>query len=248
METVYTLAMPANAFHEVPVVVTGGSAGIGAAVVEALASLGARVAALSRSGRSPAGATAGIACDVADGESVARAFAAADDALGGLGLLVCSAGVVSEHPIEELEPEEWHRIVDTSLTGGYLAMRAATPRLRAGGGGAIVALSSGWARRGYPRGSHYAAAKGGLEALVRSLALELAPDRIRVNAVAPGPVRTAMLDDLPAFDEEQRASNIPLGRIGTVDDVVDPVLFLLGDGAAHITGQVLQVSGGLTLN
>ncbi|HEY7618607.1 MAG TPA: SDR family oxidoreductase [Solirubrobacteraceae bacterium] len=240
--------MSADPFHDVAVVVTGGSAGIGAAVAAALVERGARVVTMSRSAGGPDGAVGKVACDVGDPSSVERAFAQADEHLGGLGMLVCSAGVVSEHPIEELEPAEWQRIVDASLTGGYLTMRAAVPRLRASGGGAIVALSSGWARRGYPRGAHYAAAKGGLEALVRSLALELAADAIRVNAVSPGPVRTGMLDDLPDFDEVQRASIIPAGRIGRVEDVVGPVLFLLGGEADHITGQVLQVSGGLTLN
>jgi NAD(P)-dependent dehydrogenase (short-subunit alcohol dehydrogenase family) len=165
----------------------------------------------------------------------------------GLAHVVCSAGVVSEHPIEALKPEEWHRIVDASLTGTYLTMHHAVPLLKAHGGGSVVAMSSGWARRGYPRGAHYAAAKGGIESLVRSLALELAPHHIRVNAVSPGPVRTNMLDSLEDFDETERAGRIPLGRIGEVEDVVAPTLFLLGDSADHITGQVLQVSGGLTL-
>jgi NAD(P)-dependent dehydrogenase (short-subunit alcohol dehydrogenase family) len=241
--------MTAPAFRDAPVLVTGSSSGIGAALAERLVALGARVVGLSRSGRAPDGVLAAIGCDVGRAESMAEAFRQIGELFADTGLVhvVCSAGVVSEHPIEDLGPEEWHRIVDASLTGTYLTMHHAVPLLKAHGGGSVVAMSSGWARRGYPRGAHYAAAKGGVESLVRSLALELAPDRIRVNAVSPGPVRTNMLDSLEDFDESERAGRIPLGRIGEVEDVVAPTLFLLGDTADHITGQVLQVSGGLTL-
>jgi NAD(P)-dependent dehydrogenase (short-subunit alcohol dehydrogenase family) len=238
-----------DSFQGAPVVVTGSSSGIGEALVEDLVSRGARVVALSRSGQSPDGVVARIRCDVGRPDSVAEAYAEIHDLFGGDGLahVVCSAGVVSEHPIEDLEPEEWHRVVDASLTGTYLTLHHAVPLMKARGKASVVAMSSGWARRGYPRGAHYAAAKGGIEALVRSVALELAPHNIRVNAVSPGPVKTRMLDSLPNFDEAQRAKIIPLGRVGEVEDVVTPTLFLLGDGADHITGQVLQVSGGLTL-
>ena len=238
-----------DAFTDAAALVIGGSQGIGAAVVEELAARGARVCSISRSGRASDSADTAIAADVGRPDQVARAFAevAAWAGDGGLAHVVYSAGVVSEFPIEDLEPAEWSRIIDASLTGTYLTMHHAVPLLKAHGGGSVVAMSSGWARRGYPRGSHYAAAKGGIEALVRSLALELAPDGIRVNAVSPGPVRTGMLDDLPDFDESQRAQIIPLGRIGAVEDIVAPTLFLLGPGAEHITGQILQVSGGLTL-
>lgn len=236
-------------FADARVLVTGGSQGIGGAVVEALVREGARVVSLSRSGKAPDGVVAALACDVGSPDEMAAAFAEVRTLFGddGLAHVVCSAGIVSEHPIEELVPAEWQRIVDASLTGTYLAMHHGVPLLKAHGRGSVVAMSSGWARRGYPRGAHYAAAKGGIEALVRSLALELAPDGIRVNAVSPGPVRTHMLDDLPDFDEDARAKIVPLGRIGTVEDVVAPTLFLLGAEADHITGQVLQVSGGLTL-
>jgi NAD(P)-dependent dehydrogenase (short-subunit alcohol dehydrogenase family) len=227
--------------------VTGGSSGIGAAIIEEFLRRGAHVQSLSRSGKAPEG-TAAIACDVGDPAGMAAAFEEiAERFPGGLDHVVCSTGVVSEHPIDELCPEEWRRVVDASLTGTYLTLHHAVPLMRRRGAASVVAMSSGWARRGYPKGAHYAAAKGGIESLVRSLALELAPDRIRVNAVSPGPVTTPMLDDLPDFDAAERAARIPLGRVGTVEDVVQATFFLLGDGADHITGQVLQVSGGLTV-
>lgn len=227
--------------------VTGGSSGIGAAIVEEFLRRGARVQSLSRSGKAPEGA-AGIACDVGDPASMATAFEEIRERFPeGLAHVVCSTGVVSEHPIDELEPEEWRRVMDASLTGAYLTLHHAVPLMRLRGAGSVVCMSSGWAKRGYPRGAHYAAAKGGIESLVRSLALELAPDGIRVNSVSPGPVTTPMLDDLPDFDAAERSARIPLGRLGTVEDIVSSTFFLLGDGAGHITGQVLQVSGGLTV-
>ncbi len=233
--------------ESIPVLVTGGSSGIGAAIVEEFVSRGARVQSLSRSGKAPAGAD-GVACDVSDPDGMAAAFKEIRELFPeGLAHVVCSTGVVSEYPIDELPPEEWRRVIDASLTGAYLTLHHAVPLMRMRGKASVVCMSSGWARRGYPNGAHYAAAKGGIESLVRSLALELAPDRIRVNAVSPGPVVTPMLDDLPNFDTEEREGRIPLGRLGTVQDVLRSTLFLLGDEADHITGQVLQVSGGLTV-
>ena len=229
------------------VLVTGGSSGIGAAIVEEFVTRGARVQSLSRSGVAPEGAD-GIACDVSDADGMAAAFEEIRQRFPeGFAHVVCSTGVVSEHPIDELQPEEWRRVVDASLTGAYLTLHHAVPLMRIRGKASVVCMSSGWARRGYPRGAHYAAAKGGIESLVRSLALELAPHGIRVNAVSPGPVVTPMLDDLPNFDAAERSGRIPLGRLGTVEDVLGATLFLLGDEADHITGQVLQVSGGLTV-
>jgi NAD(P)-dependent dehydrogenase (short-subunit alcohol dehydrogenase family) len=168
--------------------------------------------------------------------------------LGVASLVVCGAGVVSESPIVELDDAEWHRVLDVSLTGAFLLLRAALPGL-CEQGGSVVAISSGWGTKGYPNGSHYAAAKAGVEALVKSAALEAAGAGVRVNAVAPGPVLTPLLDHIGEFDEwrRQREAAIPLGRLGQPADVVGPVLFLLGDESSYVTGQVLHVNGGLLM-
>lgn len=226
-------------------IVTGGAGGIGSGVVAALRAQGARVAALDL--RSNPEATLSVECDLTDQAAVDGALVDVVDRLGSPGVLVCASGICSEHPYESLEPREWQRVVDASLTATYLVTHAVVPEMARAGSGAVVTFSSGWATKGYPLGSHYAAAKAGIEALTKSLALEFAASGVRVNSVAPGPITTPMILDRPDFDFSGRAAAIPLGRIGEVADVVDPVLFLAGDGARYITGQVLHVNGGLLM-
>jgi NAD(P)-dependent dehydrogenase (short-subunit alcohol dehydrogenase family) len=240
-------AMPAGV-----AVVTGGAGGIGRAIVAALARRGIRTAVLdlatSRAG-GPAEADLPLDCDVRDPDAVETAMTRVAVELGPVRYLVCAAGVVSEAPLAELEPAEFRRVVEISLFGGFHALRAVLPGMVARGEGSVVAMSTGWATKGYPNGAHYAAAKAGVEALVKSAALETAAAGVRVNAVAPGPIETPMLTDFPDYRARaaDRARAIPMGRVGDVGDVVGPVLFLLGEDSRYMTGQIIQVNGGLLM-
>jgi NAD(P)-dependent dehydrogenase (short-subunit alcohol dehydrogenase family) len=148
-----------------------------------------------------------------------------------------------------MDVKEWRRVVDVSLLGTFVTTRQVLPAMLANGRGRIVALSSGYARKGQAAGSHYAAAKAGVETFVKSLALEVAGAGITVNAVAPGPVATAMLDPFMARSGWRPAMEaaIPLGRVATPADIAGPILFLLSDDSAYMTGQVLHVNGGLLM-
>lgn len=234
----------APSFEGATAVITGGAGGIGRGLVRTLQARGTLVASLDLV--SNGDADLAVECDVTDQRSMEAAASRVQDALGDPTFLVCAAGIVKELPFEQLRPAQWRQVVDVSLTSSYLASRSFVPGMVRRGGGAVVTMSSGWGRKGYPGGADYAAAKGGVESLTKSLAIEFADRGVRVNSVAPGPVRTAMVSGNLAFDEK-RVAAIPLGRIGEVDDVVDPVLFLLSDGARYITGQVLHVNGGLLM-
>lgn len=227
--------------------ITGGAGGIGSALVAALESEGWLVAVADLE---PDGAgDLALSVDVTDGRGMQAAVARVERELGPLSGVVATAGVVSEHPLEDLDEAEWRRVVDVSLTGTYHLFRATLPAMAARGNGAAVAVSSGYGRAGYRFGGHYAAAKSGIEGLVKSVALEFGPDGVRVNAVAPGPVLTPMVDhikDLQAWQRD-RELRIPLGRVATPADIVGPVQFLLGEASRYVTGQVLHVNGGLLM-
>jgi NAD(P)-dependent dehydrogenase (short-subunit alcohol dehydrogenase family) len=225
------------------ILITGGAGGIATAIAQALIARGDRVVAFDRT--KPSAATAWEDVDVTDEAGVEAAVARVRAAHGELDGVICTAGVVSESPLVEMTLTEWRRVVDISLTGTFLTIRAVLPGMIAAQRGKIVALSSGYGRKGYRFGAHYAAAKAGIEALVKSTALETAALGITVNAIAPGPIETPILDRHAYPGRYERtAQMIPMGRIGDPADVAGAALFFLDSGSDYITGQVLHVNGG----
>jgi 3-oxoacyl-[acyl-carrier protein] reductase len=236
--------------------VTGGSRGIGAATAMALARDGHRVAVtyskdldgaedvVTDLDRIGAGGMA-VRADVRDRESVDAAFAAVEEAWGPIEVLVANAGVTADGLIVRMSDTQWDGVVRTNLDGAFITVRRAVAGMMRARWGRIVAVSSVAGSSGSAGQANYAAAKAGLVGLVRSVARELASRNVTANVVEPGPIATAMTDDLPDARRTELAAQVPLGRFGTVDEVAAAVTFLCSDAAAYVTGAVLPVDGGL---
>ena len=236
-------------------VITGGGSGIGRATARRMADEGASVAVIDINGdaaheiAAEIGGSAHVA-DVTDADGLRGAVDAASAAMGGITIMFNNAGVGNQSPLHEWAPEEWDRMLAVNLTGVYLGFRAAVPHIRASGGGSIVSTASISGTRPAAGEAPYAAAKAGVAAITASAALEYGPG-IRVNAVSPGMILTALTEPLLQFLPHERARferTTPLGRIGEPDDIAGVVVFLCSDLARFITGQNIVVDGGMTLH
>jgi len=236
-------------------IVTGASRGIGKAIAMELASKGASVLVNYRSKAQEAeevaaaileqGGTATVCqADVTDEADVKRMTEHAKRHLGQPDMLIANAGVIQDQLAAAMTVDQWDTVIETTLRGTFLCIKAVVPGMMARRSGSIVCLSSIAAARGGRGHANYAAAKGGVNALTMSLAVELAPRGIRVNAVAPGVVVTDMSQRVREVAEAEIMAQIPLRRFGEPEDVARAVRFLASDDASYITGQVLYVTGG----
>lgn len=236
--------------------VTGASRGIGRAIAVQLGGAGLRVACCYATDPAGADETCGsvfeaggeahaVAIDVADAASVDTAFAEVEEKLGPVEILVNNAGVTADGLVARMRDEQWTTVLETNLTGAFHTIRRATPKMMRGRWGRIVNVSSVSGHIGAPGQANYSAAKAGLVGLTRAVARELASRGITCNVVAPGPIVTAMTDGMPAEWHSAMEATVPLGRLGTPEEVAALVGFLASDAAGYVTGAVIPVDGGL---
>ncbi|TBU77039.1 sugar dehydrogenase [Pseudomonas daroniae] len=253
--------------HEQVALVTGASSGIGAASAKALAQAGAAVVLNYRSGREAAeqlaeeirrggGQAVAVAADVASEEEVEALFAETVAAFGRLDILLANSGVQRDAPTVDMSLEQWNQVLQVNLTGQFLCVRAALRQFRqqeirenvSRAVGKIIQMSSvhqliPWAGR-----ANYAASKGGLDLLMRSVAQEVGEQRIRVNAIAPGAIRTAINREATEGEAARSLLElIPYGRLGDVEDVANAVVWLASDAADYVHGTTLFIDGGMSL-
>ena len=239
--------------------VTGAAAGIGRRIAAVLARDGADVAIADLDPEQAAvtadeveragGRAVCVRTDVADEGSVLALFAAVDREFGRLDILVNNAGICELTPILDLTVAAWDRMMAINLRGAFIAGREAFRRMKDAGGGRIVSIASMAGKiGGAAAGAHYSASKAGVICLTKSLALQAAPYGITANAVAPGPIDTALTREWGERTKREFAAKIPLGAFGAPEDVAEVVAFLTSDRARFITGEIVDVNGGFLMD
>lgn len=252
--------------NEQVAIVTGGDSGIGRGICLAFARAGARVVVNYNSSRDKAdevvatikddgGEAIAVQCDVSNEDAVERLFDEAVKTFGGVDILVANSGIQKDAGFADMSLADWQAVIDVNLTGQFLCARAAIRHFRRQGNrgrtranGNILFMSS--VHETIPWAGHvnYASSKGGLGMLMKSLAQEVARERIRVNGIAPGAIRTAINEDVTEGDDGKKLLElIPYGRIGATDDVAPLALFMASDLADYMTGSTVYIDGGMSL-
>ncbi len=238
-------------------VVTGGARGIGLSIAEALAGTGSVIAIVDFDGDAAESAAVAIsaaygiraiavAADVTVKSQVDAAVDVVTTTLGPIDILVNNAGIVRDKRLVKMDEDDWDAVVATNLKSQFLTCKAVVPGMIERGHGRIVNISSRAWLGGFGQ-SNYSAAKGGVVSLTRSLAIELAKDGITVNAIAPGIIQTPLFATFAPEVQDRLKKSVPMGRIGSADDVAQAVLFFTNSAASYVTGQLLYVCGGRSL-
>ncbi len=227
------------------VLVTGGSKGIGLGCARAFAVAGHRVAVTSSSTLVDEPGLLTVRCDVTDPAMVEAAVGRVEEELGPVEVLVANAGITRDGLLVRMSEDDFADVIATNLTATWRLAKRVVPRMMKARWGRIVIVSSVGAYVGAPGQSNYAASKAGLIGLARSIAREYGPRGITANIVAPGPIDTDMLASMPADKRAALGALVPVGRIGSVEDVAAAVTFLASEPAAYITGAVVPVDGGI---
>ena len=249
--------------HGLNALVTGASGGIGSAIARALAGRGARLAVSGSNAEklrifrdeldehTPQHLQevdhVAIACDLSDPEEVEKLVPAAVDTMGGINILINNAGITRDNLAMRMKDEEWDAVIRINLEAAFRLMRAATRPMMKAKFGRIITITSVVGATGNPGQMNYAAAKGGLTAMSKSLGQEVASRGITVNCIAPGFIRTAMTDELPDAQKEALNTRIPMGRMGEGEDIAAAAVYLASREAGYITGQTIHVNGGMAM-
>ena len=237
------------------VLVTGASRGIGKAIALTLGGAGATVigTATTETGAENISKVfaenkisgKGNKLDVTDNEQISSLIKSVNEEFGPIDILINNAGITRDNILLRMKEDEWEDIIDTNLSSIYKMSKSVLRGMIKNRSGRIISITSVVGAMGNAGQSNYAAAKAGMIGFTKSLAREVGVRGITVNAVAPGFIKTDMTDNLPNDQKEALASQIPMGRLGTADEVANAVLFLAGDGGSYITGQTLHVNGGM---